>query len=139
MEGTIKRLIALALLSIFASRIGFANSPDNEVVRLVSVKEESGAKRIVMRGKHGIYVFMCNVGAAGCTTPIPTMPYWLLTASSPVGKMDLDWLKNWYVDYHEATNMGIIPAWEAWAKQKDSMEAYRQVGSYWLSSFTAAR
>jgi hypothetical protein len=133
------RLVALALFVFSASMVSQSNPPANEVVRLVSVKEENGAKRIVMQSKRGIYLFMCNVGAAGCTTPIPGQPYWLLTASSPVGKMDLDWLKNWYVDYHDATNMGIVPAWEGWNKQRDLMEAYRQVGSYWLSSFTATK
>lgn len=134
-----KRVLTLALLMFSSIGIGQITSPSNEVVRLMSVKEENKAKRIVMQGKHGVYVFMCNVGAAGCTTPIPGQPYWLLTASSPVGKMNLEWLKTWYVDYHDATNMGIIPAWEGWKKQKDFMESYHEVGSYWLSSFTAAK
>ncbi|HWG21607.1 MAG TPA: hypothetical protein VG225_13840 [Terracidiphilus sp.] len=133
------RFVALALLAFSASTIAQTTSPANEVVRLVSVKEENRAKRIVMQSKNGVYVFMCSVGAAGCTTPIPGQPYWLLTASSPVGKMDLEWLKNWYVDYHDATNMGVIPAWEGWNKQKDFMESYHEVGSYWLSSFTATK
>lgn len=133
------RLIALALLAFSASVIAQSNPTANEVVRLVSVRQELETKRIVMKSKAGVYVFVCSEGAAGCITPIPGQPYWLLTDGSPVGKLDLDWLKNWYVEYHDATNVGIIPAWEGWNKQDDFMKQYRQVGCYWLSSFAAIK
>lgn len=109
-------MVAIALLAICTSMN--IQAADNEVVRLVSVKEEGGAKRIEMRSKQCIYVFICNVGTIGCTTPIPGKDYWLLTAASPVGKLDLERLKNWYVEYHNATNMGIIPAWHSLLKAK---------------------
>lgn len=114
-------------------------SHNNEVVFLSSVREGYGIMRIVMHSKEGIYVFVCNIKAAGCITPFPGKPYWLLTASAPVGKLDLKWLANFYVEYHNVTNVGIIPAWKGWTGQKDSMREYREVGAYALRSFTVAK
>lgn len=118
----------------------FAQSANHEILWLVSVREDNGVKQIFMRSEAGRYVFECDLKAAGCVTPIPRKPYWLLTDSSPVGKMDLAWLKYWYVEYYSASNVGLIPAWkEWWNGDGNFMERYGEVGAYWLSSFTVTK
>ncbi len=137
----INRLLAISTVAFSAmSTIGQGAHPNNEIVHVTSVREENHAKRVVMRSKEATYVFYCNIGAPGCTTPISGKSYWLLTDSQPVGKLDMAWMKDWYVEYHDATNMGIIPTSNDWmGKQKDFMGEYRQVGVYWLSSMTVTR
>jgi hypothetical protein len=128
-----------------ASVIVHSQTAARETVRLVSSRQDVGAKRIVMQSRTVVYVFNCNEGAAGCIVPIPDRPYYLITDSQPLGKMDMAWLKDLYVEYHEATNMGIVPAWKEWsdgleAKDNESfMRWYRGVGVYWLVSLTVKK
>lgn len=142
--------IGIALLVTPLSLLGQSKQPNppNEAVRLVSFEDapQFGVKHIVMRSKNGTYVFTCRFKAAGCITPIPGKAYWLVTSASPFGSLDMDFLKNWYVEYHDATNMGIVPAWkewqEGWNKSKnytDFMTQYRGVGVYAFVGFTAKK
>jgi hypothetical protein len=129
-----------------ASAIAHSQTTTRETVRLVSSQQDDGAKHIVMQSQTVVYVFNCNEGAAGCIVPVPDRPYYLITDSQPLGKMDMNWLKNWYVEYHEATNMGIVPAWKEWSdgwkKFNDNesfMREYRGIGVYWLVSLTVRK
>lgn len=127
------RLVALLLLVSCAFAVAQSSSR-NEVVRLVSVNLEGGKKRVVMRSKDATYVFYCDLGADGCLTPIPGKPYWLITENS-TGKYNLAWLKYWYVEYHNAQTVGIVPAWVG--EHLDFVRDHRLVGAYWLSSLRA--
>ena len=109
-----------------------------ELVHLVSVNQVKNVKRVVMQSTQGTYVFSCNSGAYGCTTPLPAKLYFLVRDTS-TGKWNLDWLKEWYVEYHDAENIGIVPAWPDWNRSNDFMKDYRLVGAYWLVSFRATR
>lgn len=109
-----------------------------ETVRLVSSHQSGHEMRIVMQSQTASYIFACTYKAAGCIIPIPNQPYYLITESNPLGKYDLGWLKNWYVDYHDAPNIGIVPT-SGWPDEKDFMKTYNEVGSYWLVSLTVRK
>jgi hypothetical protein len=129
----------LVLLCTFGA-ISYAVQPaTRETVRFVSSHQYEGySMRVVMESHTAVYVLKCIYKTAGCIIPVPDQPYYLITESTPLGKYDSAWLKNWYAECDKAPTIGIVPVSD-WPDEKDFMKAYNAVGAYCLESMTVRK
>jgi len=104
----------------------------------VGTISEGYSMRVVMESRTAVYVLKCIYKTAGCIIPVPDQLYYLTTESTPLGKYDSAWLKDWYAECDKAPTIGIVPVSD-WPDEKDFMKAYNAVGAHCLESMTVRK
>jgi hypothetical protein len=121
------------------------DAPEPEAVQLRNIEAVRGEKHVTVGNVAGDYMLVCNEAAnekekhpvPSCISPRPQMNYLLFRANTkwvtkgakaPV-TMDLAFMQDFTVIYHDSENIGLLPTGDP--------KADEPWGVYWLLSWTA--